>query len=72
MYKWTYIESSDLKAIAVLNSDLVIQFKNNTTYKYLKASIEFNNLLNSGSKGKYFYSNIKNKYSFLKVVDNND
>lgn len=64
---FTYVNSSDLKGIAINKNNLVILFHTGEMYEYIGASYEYYNLLNSISKGKYFHQYIKNKYPTIKI-----
>ncbi len=47
---------------------LRVQFHNGILYEYLNFPlIEFEQFLDSPSKGEYFNSNVKNKYPFSKI-----
>lgn len=47
------------------NKILIIEFKNNSEYKYIDVPVEiFDGLANASSAGKYFNSNIKDVYEF--------
>ena len=64
---FTYVQSTDIAAIAKKLDNLVIKFNNGGIYEYKGAAVEFENLLNASSKGKYFHENVKNKYPYLKI-----
>lgn len=64
---FTYVDSSDLKSIAINGNNLVIQFHTGGIYEYIGASCEYYNLLNGNSKGKYFHQYIKNRYPTIKI-----
>ena len=66
------VNSSNIASIGYDKTSMQLHVcfkKNNSLYIYDKVSIEeFNGLLNSQSKGKYFHNNIKNGgYHFTKV-----
>lgn len=64
---FTYVNSSDIKAIAVRGNNLVIEFHSGGLYEYIGAAYEYSNLLNAESKGKYFHQYIKDKYKAIKI-----
>lgn len=64
---FTYVNSTDINAIAINGNDLIIKFNKGGMYLYKDAAVEFENLLNSSSKGKYFHQYIKNKYLCKKI-----
>lgn len=59
--------SSDISAVAINNNNLVIKFKKGGIYEYLNAACEYEKLMNSASKGKYFHTYIKKNYQFKKI-----
>jgi hypothetical protein len=61
------VNSTDLKAIAINGNNLVIVFNSGSTYEYVNAAKEFNNLLNASSKGTYFNEFIKNNYEYHNI-----
>lgn len=66
------IESSNLKTITYDSEDqnLIIEFKGkeNNRYQYKNVPEELvENFLKSESKGKFFHSDIKGKYEFKKI-----
>ena len=65
---FTLVESSNLDGVAVCGSNLVIKFRNGSIYEYMNAVCEYNNLINSLSKGKYFHANIRNNYLYRRIV----
>lgn len=64
---FTYVNSTDISAIAVNGNDLIIKFNSGSAYKYINAANEYQNLINSSSKGKYFHQYIKNNYQCIKI-----
>tara|TARA_R100000687_G_C6339338_1_gene113494 strand:+ start:405 stop:587 length:183 start_codon:yes stop_codon:yes gene_type:complete len=56
--------STLVKAHSAKGNDLVVEFVNGTTYTYEGAASEQPKLAEAPSKGQYFNSNIKGKYSF--------
>ncbi len=47
---------------------LEVEFKNGSVYAYSDVHQgEYNAFFDSGSKGKYFRANIKERYSFVKL-----
>jgi hypothetical protein len=68
------IESSNLKTLTYDSRDqnLIIEFKGkeNNKYKYKKVPEEIiESFLKSESKGKFFHANIKSKYEYEKVLN---
>jgi hypothetical protein len=50
------------------NQIFEVEFNSGAVYQYTNVPIgEYEGLLNSDSKGKYFNANIKNRYSFVKL-----
>lgn len=67
------IESSNLKSLTYDSYDknLIIEFKGkeNNKYSYKDVPEELvENFLKSESKGKFFHTNIKNKYEYKKIL----
>tara|TARA_R110000824_G_C15158342_1_gene671663 strand:- start:431 stop:628 length:198 start_codon:yes stop_codon:yes gene_type:complete len=60
------VESSVISTVDTKGADLIINFKNGNTYKYLGAAKELDPLTKAESKGRYFLANIKENYSFSK------
>jgi hypothetical protein len=58
--------SSLVKTHTVAGNDLVIDFVNGTTYTYEGAASEQPKLEEASSKGTYFNTNIKGKYTYSK------
>lgn len=45
-----------------------VEFNSGAVYQYTNVPLgEYEGLLNSDSKGKYFNANIKNRYSYVKL-----
>ena len=66
----TPVKSSSLVAAGydINENVLEVQFRGGALYQYLAVpEIEYTNLMNSESKGKYLYQNIKGKYVHRKV-----
>lgn len=48
--------------------ELVVEFKNNSEYKYFNFTLEeYKNFINASSTGKYFLENIRDNYEFEKL-----
>lgn len=59
--------SSNIKAIGYDNNDLLVEFKNNTLYRYSNVSHQtFESFQSAESKGKFLNKEIKGKYSYHK------
>ena len=58
------VESSAIRAVDIENKDLIILFNNGEKYRYLNASVEFDNLLNSDSVGIYFHIHIRSNFIY--------
>lgn len=65
--QFTYVISTNINAIAINGNNLIIKFNNGAIYEFENAAKEFTNLINSSSKGKYFYQYIRNKYPYNKI-----
>lgn len=65
--EYHYVDSSDLRAVTTNGNNLVIVFHSGSTYEYVNAAKEYNNLLAAPSKGKYFHEHIKNNYTYQRV-----
>ena len=66
----TPVSSSNISSIGydADNQVLEVEFTNGAVYSYSGVpSGEYEGFMNSDSKGKYLYANIKNRYSFIKV-----
>ena len=61
------VNSSDLAGVAVNGNNLVIMFRSGGIYEYADAAVEFFNIMNASSKGKYFHQNIKPYYRCRKI-----
>lgn len=62
-----HVNSTNINAIAKSGNDLIIKFNKGGIYLYKDAAVEFENLLSSSSKGKYFHQYIKDKYLCKKI-----
>ena len=60
------MDSTLVKNHTVAGNDLVVEFVNGTTYTYEGAASENTKLEEASSKGTYFNTSIKGKYSFAK------
>ena len=58
--------SSLVKDYKAEGNDLVVEFVNGTSYTYEGAAQEEPKLAEASSKGQYFNTNIKGKYTFSK------
>lgn len=66
----TPVSSSSIAAIGydVENYLLEVEFIRGAVYLYSGVSMdEKDGFVNSDSKGKYFYANIRNRYSYIKL-----
>lgn len=66
----TPVSSSDIASIGYDedNQILEIEFNSGSVYQYSNVpTSEHDGIMNAGSKGKYFHTNIKNRYSFVKL-----
>jgi hypothetical protein len=63
----TPLNSTNLEAAGVDGDDLVISFKNGSTYRYPGASGHFDSLLAAESPGSYFAKFIRNEYPFRRM-----
>lgn len=62
------VNSTDIAGIAIKGNNLIIKFNSGGIYEYENAAHEYNNLLNSISKGRYFHSYIKNYYNYRRIA----
>lgn len=59
--------SSNIKAIGYDNNDLLVEFKNNTLYRYSSVPQKiFEDFRSAESKGKFLNKEIKGKYNYHK------
>ena len=64
----TPVISSNVIAVGYENNNLYVDYKGGR-YIYLNVpKIEFENLLNAESKGKYMNKHIKGYYSYSKII----
>lgn len=66
----TPVNSSNLASVGYESASLTleIEFRNGGTYRYFDvAESEYQNLLQAGSKGKYFNAYIKLRYRYVKL-----
>lgn len=65
----TPVTSSDIASIGYEGDILEIEFcSGGSVYQYFQVpEQEYNELMNAPSHGKYFNSNIKNKYRYEKI-----
>jgi hypothetical protein len=66
----TPVTSSDLSSVGYdeESSTLEIEFKKGAIYQYSGVpEDEYQNLMGASSVGRYFNSNIKNRYSYIKL-----
>ena len=62
------VESSTIKEIAHENDELYVKFTSGSTYRYKGVPKElFENLKGAESKGKFFATNIKNKFEYERL-----
>ena len=61
------VASSNIDSVGFDNNGLTVVFKNGGTYQYADVDLAlYNEFLNSGSKGQFFNTRIKNK-TYIKV-----
>tara|TARA_Y100001937_G_scaffold55095_1_gene75937 strand:- start:714 stop:914 length:201 start_codon:yes stop_codon:yes gene_type:complete len=58
------VESSVIEAVEANGDNLIVNFKNGSSYTYEGAAKELSPLSDADSKGRYFLENIKKNYSF--------
>ena len=66
----TPVTSTDIRAIGYDQDSqtLEVEFNTGSVYQYTGVPIsEYDSLMNADSKGKYFNSNVKNIYSYMKL-----
>jgi hypothetical protein len=62
------VVSSNLQSVGFESNILEIEFKSGGIYQYLNVPAEiYQKLINAPSKGKYFHSNIKGRYEFIRI-----
>ena len=62
------VSSSDLASVGYYNNTLYIQFNSGGLYAYDNVPLSvYQNLMGSGSHGKYFHACIKNSYSYRRI-----
>lgn len=66
MYKWSYVNSSNVSALTVSGSDLIVRFNSGGIYRYYDAANEFDNLYGAVSVGKELNARLKGRYDFVK------
>lgn len=64
---FVHVNSTDINSVAINSNNLVIKFNSGELYEYINAVIEFDNLINAPSKGKYFHQHIKNNYTCVRI-----
>lgn len=70
MIKMINVDSSNIKAIGFENNILKIAFVGGGLYEYSDVPNDvFNQLLTSDSKGKFFAREIRNKYKYFEVKE---
>lgn len=65
-----YVTSSNIRSVGydTDNQILEIEFNSGAVYRYSNVpNSEYEGMMNADSKGKYFHSNIKERYSFVKL-----
>lgn len=65
-----YVTSSNIRSVGydTDNQILEIEFNSGAVYQYSNVpNSEYEGMMNADSKGKYFHSNIKELYSFVKL-----
>ena len=70
MLDWTEVVSSNIKAIGydADSEELHFKFMNGTEYAYYGAPKEvYDEMMQAPSKGKFFYSEIKDKFVYRKI-----
>ena len=62
------VKSSNINSIGYLHNLLEIEFKNRNIYQFKNVSEKTHlNLMNSVSKGAFFYENIKGKFPYKQI-----
>ena len=63
------VQSSNLKSIGYKNQTLEIEFNKGDVYQYFGIpETEYTALMSAKSHGKYFSSNIRNRYEYDKII----
>lgn len=66
------IDSSMIKSVGTEGIDLFVQFQNDTWYMAEFGGIEYQNMLDADSIGKFWHSTIKKNYSIYKIEDDGE
>ena len=62
------VYSSNISSIGYEHGTLYVRFHSGQLYAYsVVPESVYNNLMNAGSKGKYFEAHIKNNYRYVKI-----
>lgn len=64
---WTFVESSNIYAVATEGRDLYVRFISGGSYVYFGAGHLFNDLVNASSCGAFLSNNIKGIYDYQKL-----
>lgn len=68
MVAWIQLQSSVISAAAYQDRSLYIRFKSNHEYRYYNVPKNtYKYLISASSVGKYFNSNIKNRYYYRQI-----
>lgn len=64
---WKYLNSSNVAAIKQENSDLLVRFKDGSTYKYYGAGYLFEDMASAASAGSFVHSRLKGNFDYAKL-----
>jgi hypothetical protein len=56
---YTWVLSSNVSAVRVFGNDLIIRFHNGSVYKYPNQGLQYDDMINSESKGRWVWNNLR-------------
>lgn len=69
-YDFTSVKSSTISGYTGDGEDLIIKFNSGTVYRYTDVdSMTLTNFSLASSKGTFFHDNIRNKFDYTKISD---
>ena len=63
-----HIQSSNVSAVGVRGESLIIRFHNGSMYEYPNQASQYDNMLQSNSKGKWVWRNLRRKNVLYKKI----
>lgn len=70
--EWIDVESSNIKSVLYdgEKQELLVQFKSGKIWSYAEVPQQvYDDFMAAGSKGKFFFANIKSKFESTEVVE---